>query len=207
MESKYGRDWDVYFLNIARVVGRHSKCRSRQIGTVLVKDKNIIATGYNGPPKGIPPCETRINLYIDKPGGSCFYTIDGEITDALYDRYKTTIICPRHALGCKSGERLDICVAAHAEENAVNQAAKMGISTRGSTIYCLCGPPCTRCMTTIINSGIETIVCLDTPFYDFSSEYLVKKSGIEMVNYNLKEIEEIGSDRYGVEQISKERVY
>jgi len=48
--------WDNYFKNLAYTVASNSKCLSRHIGAVLVKDKAIISTGYNGPSRGIPPC-------------------------------------------------------------------------------------------------------------------------------------------------------
>ncbi len=45
-----------YYLSIAETVAKRSKCLSRQIGAVIVKDDAIISTGYNGPPRGIPHC-------------------------------------------------------------------------------------------------------------------------------------------------------
>jgi len=48
--------WDEYFLDIARLVATRSTCLRRQVGAVLVKDKRILATGYNGPPSGLPHC-------------------------------------------------------------------------------------------------------------------------------------------------------
>lgn len=48
--------WEEYFMDIARLVARRSTCLRRQVGAVLVKDKNILATGYNGTPKGITHC-------------------------------------------------------------------------------------------------------------------------------------------------------
>jgi dCMP deaminase len=48
--------WDEYFLDIARLVATRSTCLRRQVGGVLVKDKRILATGYNGPPSGLPHC-------------------------------------------------------------------------------------------------------------------------------------------------------
>jgi dCMP deaminase len=48
--------WDEYFMEIARLVARRSTCLRRQVGAVLVKDKNILATGYNGVPSGISHC-------------------------------------------------------------------------------------------------------------------------------------------------------
>lgn len=49
--------WDRYFMKIAEVVAERSTCLRRHVGAVLVKDKQILATGYNGAPKGLPHCE------------------------------------------------------------------------------------------------------------------------------------------------------
>ena len=48
--------WDEYFIEIARLVASRSTCLRRQVGAVMVKDKNILATGYNGTPSGIRHC-------------------------------------------------------------------------------------------------------------------------------------------------------
>ena len=50
-------NWEEYFMDIARLVARRSTCLRRQVGAVLVKEKNILATGYNGTPSGITHCE------------------------------------------------------------------------------------------------------------------------------------------------------
>ena len=49
--------WDEYFMDITRLVARRSTCLRRQVGAVLVKEKNILATGYNGTPSGISHCD------------------------------------------------------------------------------------------------------------------------------------------------------
>lgn len=49
-------DWDEYFVEIAHVVATRSTCVRRHIGCVVVKDKRILATGYNGAPSGLPHC-------------------------------------------------------------------------------------------------------------------------------------------------------
>jgi dCMP deaminase len=49
--------WDEYFLNIARLVATRSTCLRRQVGAVIVKGKQILATGYNGAPSGLKHCE------------------------------------------------------------------------------------------------------------------------------------------------------
>ena len=48
--------WDEYFLDIAELVSRRSTCRRRSVGAVLVKEKRILATGYNGAPSGLRHC-------------------------------------------------------------------------------------------------------------------------------------------------------
>jgi len=50
-------DWDTYFMNIAKLVSERSTCLRRKVGAVLVKDKRILSTGYNGAPTGLAHCE------------------------------------------------------------------------------------------------------------------------------------------------------
>ena len=49
-------DWDSYFSKIASEVAKRSTCLRRQVGAVLVRDKRILTTGYNGAPSGLPHC-------------------------------------------------------------------------------------------------------------------------------------------------------
>ncbi|MBI4335374.1 MAG: cytidine/deoxycytidylate deaminase family protein [Candidatus Omnitrophica bacterium] len=49
--------WDEYFLGLADLVSKRATCLRRSVGAVLVKDKRILATGYNGAPSGITHCE------------------------------------------------------------------------------------------------------------------------------------------------------
>ncbi|MBW1850835.1 MAG: cytidine/deoxycytidylate deaminase family protein [Deltaproteobacteria bacterium] len=49
--------WSEYFMTIARMVAKRSTCLRRQVGAVLVKDKRMLATGYNGAPSGLRHCE------------------------------------------------------------------------------------------------------------------------------------------------------
>lgn len=50
--------WDQYFMDITHLVATRSTCMRRQVGAILVKDRNILATGYNGVPSGISHCES-----------------------------------------------------------------------------------------------------------------------------------------------------
>ncbi len=49
-------DWDDYFMAIAQIVSKRSTCLRRKVGAVLVKEKRILATGYNGAPTGLAHC-------------------------------------------------------------------------------------------------------------------------------------------------------
>ena len=49
--------WDEYFMQMAELTAQRSTCLRRQVGAIIVKEKHIIATGYNGAPKGLPHCE------------------------------------------------------------------------------------------------------------------------------------------------------
>lgn len=58
IEKKYQRpSWDEYFLQIAKLVATRSTCLRRQVGAVIVRDKRILSTGYNGAPSRLPHCE------------------------------------------------------------------------------------------------------------------------------------------------------
>ena len=60
-------DWDEYFMEIAHVVARRSTCLRHEIGAIIVKDKRIVATGYNGAPSGLPHC-LELGCLRDKLG-------------------------------------------------------------------------------------------------------------------------------------------
>lgn len=166
-------NWDEYFFNICRQVARNSKCMSRRIGAVLVKDKSIIGTGYNGPPRGVPRCDGRWtdDSFMTKYSGMI---IDAELKNK----------CPRQVMGAKSGELLDVCLAGHAEENTILNSARMGVCTKDTTMYMTCGIPCYRCLIKIINAGISEIVVTGMKFYDDNSEYLLNNSDLKVRLYD-----------------------
>jgi dCMP deaminase len=118
-------DWDEYFMDIAHVVAKRGNCCRRQVAAVIVRDRRIISTGYNGTPRGIANCHE---------GG-----------------------CARCASDIPSGSELGECICAHAEENAIVQAAYHGISVLNGALYCTLSP-CLMCTKMIINAGITEVV-------------------------------------------------
>jgi dCMP deaminase len=138
--------WDAYFMNLAGLVAERSTCLRRSVGAVLVKDKRIIATGYNGAPAGLPHCKER-------EGG-----------------------CIRQAMNIPSGERHELCYAVHAEQNAIIQAAALGIPIEGATLYCTT-QPCIICTKLLINAGVKRIV-FSNPYPDELSIRLLNEAGV-----------------------------
>ncbi len=67
--------WDAYFLQIAATVSGRSTCLRRAVGAVLVRDRRILATGYNGSPEGLPHCTDVGCLIVD---GHCVRTLHAE---------------------------------------------------------------------------------------------------------------------------------
>lgn len=67
--------WDEYFLDIAFSVAERSTCDRAHVGSVLVRDKRILATGYNGSPAGLPHCDEVGHLIVD---GHCVRTLHAE---------------------------------------------------------------------------------------------------------------------------------
>jgi dCMP deaminase len=60
--------WDKYFMDFARLTSKRSTCLRRQVGAVIVQDRHVIATGYNGAPAGIPHCAEKGGCYREALG-------------------------------------------------------------------------------------------------------------------------------------------
>ncbi len=90
--------------------------------------------------------------------------------------------CLRVKLGIASGTRHELCYAVHAEQNAIIQAAKLGVSVEGATLYCT-HQPCVICAKMIINSGIKRVVYKHGYPDDFSLE-MFKEAGVEVLRYD-----------------------
>lgn len=90
--------------------------------------------------------------------------------------------CLRRQMNIPSGTRHELCYATHAEQNAIIQAARMGICIDGATLYCT-HQPCAICTKMIINSGITRVVYLHGYPDEFSLE-LFAEAGVTLEKYN-----------------------
>lgn len=144
--------WDVRFMELVAVIGTWSSCfqENRKMGAIIVRDKRILTTGYNGAPAGSLSC-------VEK----------GE--------------CMRRRLGIESGTRHELCYAIHAEQNAIIQAAKLGVSISGATLYCS-NQPCSICAKMIVNAGIERVVYAFA-YPDAFSREILDTAGIKVEKY------------------------
>ena len=68
--------WDEYFMDIAVVVARRSTCPRKHVGAVIVRDKTILSTDYNGSVRGLPHCDDAGHMMVD---GHCVRTIHAEV--------------------------------------------------------------------------------------------------------------------------------
>ena len=130
-------DKDNYYLNIAEAVLERSTCLRRKYGAVIVKNDEIISTGYNGSPRGEDNC--------------C-----------------DTGICEREKMNIPKGERYELCVLVHAEQNAIISASRERLL--GSKLYITgievkadgkkyANPlPCMICRRFIKNAGIDEVI-------------------------------------------------
>jgi len=149
--------WDDYFLELADAASRRATCDRAKSGCVIVRDKQVLATGYVGSPAGLPHCDDVGHLMKK------VIQENGEITE--------------HCLR-----------TVHAEQNAICQAAKRGISIEGATFYQRM-TPCRTCAMLLINCGIEKVVCERKYQLAEESEQLLAEAGIELV-YKYDELQE-----------------
>jgi dCMP deaminase len=148
--------WDNYFLELADAASKRATCNRGRSGCVIVRDKQVLATGYVGSPVGLPHCDDA-----------------GHIIKKVIQ---------------ENGEISEHCVrTVHAEQNAICQAAKRGISIEGATVYQRM-PPCRTCAMLWINCGIKKVVCERKYQLAEESEQLLREAGVQL-EYKYNEIQ------------------
>ena len=129
---------DEYYLKIAEAVAFRSTCLRRKYGVVIVNNDEIIATGYNGSPRGELNCCDLEKCYKDN---------------------HSKPINERSAI---HGTQYGVCVAVHAEQNAIISAAKKDLQNAVLYLACLSEDvnpaPCNFCDRMIKNAGIVKVV-------------------------------------------------
>lgn len=143
-------DWDHYFMNIAEQAKLRASCMSAKKAAIIVKERMILSTGYNGTPKGTRHCTD----------GGCLRCTS------------------RHLGKLKSGQYSEPCICAHSEENAIVQAAYNGVSTKGAKMYTTF-TPCVSCAKMIINAGITEVIS-KVPYPDDIARSLLKEAGVKL---------------------------
>lgn len=132
-DPEFRPSWDEYWMKMTAVIAERSTCRRHHVGAIVVRDKQLLSSGYNGASRGLTDC--------------------------------LELSCLRDELGIPSGTRHEICRAAHAEQNAINQAAREGIKLNNGTLYSTLNP-CSICAKMIINAGIKDIVTYNESYPD-----------------------------------------
>ena len=148
--------WDHRFMEMSHIIAGWTSCFApgRAIGAVIVRDKRIMTTGYNGAPQGMKTCKER---------GYCL----------------------RRRLNIPSGTRAEVCYAIHAEQNAIIQAAKLGVCIEGATLYCT-HQPCSVCAKMIVNAGIRRVV-YEQGYPDSFSLEIFDETGVLLEKMNPEE--------------------
>ncbi len=139
--------WDEYFMEMAKLTARRSTCLRRNVGAVIVKDRHIIATGYNGAPRGIAHCDEIGGCIREKMGigsgerhelcralhaeqnaiiqaATLGQSIEGA---AIYCTHQPCIICAKMIIN--AGIKRIVVQEAYPDEFAVELLADAGIRT------------------------------------------------------------------------------
>lgn len=160
-------NWDEYFMLQAKLAACRSTCNSRPQGAALVKNHRILSTGYNGALPGQEHCSDQKETICPQCNGysmaKAYLGICPVCNNQGFVPY-----CHRRATQTPDARKDRACVSAHAEANAISQAALIGVSVRGSTLYCTTRP-CAVCEKLLIQSGvIKTYYELDYDDPDYS---------------------------------------
>lgn len=127
-------DRDKLYLDIAHVYATRGTCPRARVGAVIVRDRRIVSTGYNGAPPGLPHCS---DVGCDR-GNAVQVAPEAPEEIKQLARYV-------ESPGCKR--------AVHAELNAIAFAARNTVSTEDAVMYCT-HAPCLPCAQAILSAGI-----------------------------------------------------
>ncbi|BGP23442.1 dCMP deaminase [Rhodotorula toruloides] len=169
--------WDTYFMLLASLASLRSNCMKRRVGAVLVRDKRVVSTGYNGTPRGVKNCSEggcgRCNSHGDGFG-------EAEGPEDVDDEAEMLAANDQRKGMSRVGEALDECLCLHAEENALLEAGRERVSgggTAGATLYCnTC--PCLRCTVKIVQCGVKEVIYSLSYSMDSASRRVMEEAGV-----------------------------
>jgi dCMP deaminase len=139
--------WEDYFMDIARLVASRSTCLRRQVGAVIVKDKNVLTTGYNGTPSGIRHCQETgcLREKMQVPSGQRH-----ELCRGLHAEQNAIIQAAKHGVNISGG-------TLYCTNAPCVICAKMLINAGLSRIVYLDGYPDDLARELLLESGIEVL--------------------------------------------------
>lgn len=140
--------WDEYFLEVMHALAKRATCDRGRTACIVVKDHQIVVSGYVGSPPGLPHCDEV---------GHLMKTVTHE-----------------------DGSQSSHCMRTiHAEQNAICQAAKRGVSIEGATMYCKLAP-CRTCAMLLIAAGIKRVVAEFRYHAGGEAEEMLKTAGVQL---------------------------
>ncbi len=172
------------YMRLAKQFGEDSNpCYSRKIGVIIVDPtiNKIVATGYNGPPRGTPHCDSEEhlkNIVYPQLTSEDKKVIGLDSEEDFLSKYSNCGSCPRKIIKADSGKRLELCSCAHAEVNAIVNASQ---KLHDCVMFCWCPVPCIECTKIIINSGIKELWCFkEDKDYSVGSRYLFDHAKVKV---------------------------
>lgn len=153
---------DLIYMQMAYQIAKLSYAKRRRVGCIIVKDKQIISTGYNGTPHGFENgCEETQTRLVDNPDHQQILEEKGYECDS---GCCSKVVTKREVL--------------HAESNALAKISKSTLSSEGADLYTTTCP-CFDCAKLIIQSGIKRVFYSED-YRDMTGVELLKKAGIEV---------------------------
>ena len=154
--------WDEWFMKMAFLAAERSTCLHHHVGAINVLRNHIVTEGYNSTAPKEPHCSDN---------GYCFKERKAE------ERGEEAV----------SGKGVDDCPAIHAEENAILQAALLGTSLNGASMYAT-HQPCIHCARQISRVGIVEVKYV-FPYADERAIGLLSRKGVKLERIDMPNLD------------------
>ena len=166
--------WDEYFLSVMDATALRASCDRGKSACVIVKDNRILGTGYVGAPSGLPSCDEVGHQFIKK------FEFNSSVSESLWQTKLPIKIDPH--------EFSTHCIrTVHAEQNAIVNCARNGVSTLGATMY-VTMTPCRVCAMIIIQAGIKSVIARNKYQRDSETREMFRLAGVHLEILSEKEL-------------------